>query len=38
MSILVDPERTNVIVVVTKSLSSWSDHDGYADDDDKERQ
>jgi hypothetical protein len=35
VSKLVDPERTNVIVVITKSLSSWQDYDDYDDDDEK---
>ena len=35
VSKLVDLERTNVIVVITKSLSSWQDYDDYDDDDEK---
>jgi hypothetical protein len=32
---LVDPERTNVIVAVTKSMASWSDYEDDPDDDAK---
>jgi hypothetical protein len=37
VSKLVDLERTNVIVVITKSLSSWQDYDDYEGNDEKGR-